>query len=245
MCIYWFIIQGGSNMTGTDLYVNKPHCTAAAQCGLFTYKSVPVIFEPPCISIEYSLMHSRGTPTVKGSFTVWICLFCITTQIRVRGGAYKSLAWPTSQCHRTESIVSLERWVCSCAELQVVSCYRGWKEACQATRTISTTSRGKLSSSFFFLQGKTPKEIYANLTETLGEHGPSYATIKNWVAQFKRGDFSTCDAPCPGWTKTVIAPEIIDQIHELILLDHWISAKSIAEQLGISHERVGSIIHED
>ena len=23
--------------------------TAAAQCGLFTYKSVPVIFEPPCI----------------------------------------------------------------------------------------------------------------------------------------------------------------------------------------------------
>ena len=24
--------------------------TAAAQCGLFTYKSVPVIFEPPCKS---------------------------------------------------------------------------------------------------------------------------------------------------------------------------------------------------
>jgi len=23
--------------------------TAAAQCGFFTYKSVPVIFEPPCI----------------------------------------------------------------------------------------------------------------------------------------------------------------------------------------------------
>jgi len=28
--------------------------TAAAQCGLFTYKSVPVIFEPPCISISDS-----------------------------------------------------------------------------------------------------------------------------------------------------------------------------------------------
>jgi len=39
--------------------------------------------------------------------------------------------------------------------------------------------------------------------------------------------------------------QIIDQIHELILEDHQISAKSIAEQLGISHERVGSIIHED
>jgi hypothetical protein len=29
------------------------------------------------------------------------------------------------------------------------------------------------------------------------------------------------------------------------LEDRWISAKSIAEQLGISRERVGSIIHED
>jgi len=43
----------------------------------------------------------------------------------------------------------------------------------------------------------------------------------------------------------VTTPEIIDQIHELILEDRLISAKSIAEQLGISHERVGSIIHED
>jgi len=98
---------------------------------------------------------------------------------------------------------------------------------------------------FFFLQGKAPKEIHAILTETLGEHAPSYATVKNWVAQFKRGDFSTCDAPRPGRSKTVTTPEIIDQIHELILQDHRISAKSIAEQLGISCERVGSIIHED
>jgi hypothetical protein len=27
-------------------------CTAAAQCGLFTHKSVPVIFEPPCILLQ-------------------------------------------------------------------------------------------------------------------------------------------------------------------------------------------------
>jgi len=40
-------------------------------------------------------------------------------------------------------------------------------------------------------------------------------------------------------------PEIIDHIHELILEDRRISSKSIAEQLGISREQVGSIIHED
>jgi len=97
----------------------------------------------------------------------------------------------------------------------------------------------------FFLQGKVPKEIHAILIETLGEHAPSYATIRNWVAQFKHGDFSTCDAPHPGWPKTVTTQEIIDQIHELILGDSWILAKSIAEQLNISCEQVGSIIHED
>jgi len=43
----------------------------------------------------------------------------------------------------------------------------------------------------------------------------------------------------------VITPEIIEKIHDLILEDSRISAKSIAEQLGISRERVASIILED
>jgi len=65
------------------------------------------------------------------------------------------------------------------------------------------------------------------------------------LAQFKRGEFSTCHAPRPGRAKTVTTPEIIDQIHELILADRQISANSIAKQLGISRGRIGSIIHED
>ena len=76
---------------------------------------------------------------------------------------------------------------------------------------------------FFFLQGKALKEIHAILNETLGEHAPLYATIKNWVAQFKCGDFSIWDVPRPGQPKTVTTPEIIDQIHELILEDRRIS----------------------
>ena len=37
---------------------------------------------------------------------------------------------------------------------------------------------------FFSLQGKALKEIHAILKETLGEHAPSYVTVKNCVAQF-------------------------------------------------------------
>jgi hypothetical protein len=53
------------------------------------------------------------------------------------------------------------------------------------------------------------------------------------VAQFKLGDFSTCDVPCPGRPKTMTTPKIIDEIHKRILKDRRISAKSIAEQFCI------------
>jgi len=143
--------------------------------------------------------------------------------------------------------VSLESGVCSCAELQDFSCYRRRKEAYQATSAISTTWRRELSSSSFFppLQGTASKEIHTILIQTLGKHAPLFATVKNWVAHFKRGDFSTCDATRPGRPKAVTISEIIDQINELIMEDRRISTKSIPEQLGISLERVGSTIHED
>jgi transposase len=72
---------------------------------------------------------------------------------------------------------------------------------------------------FYFLQGKEPKEIHAILIETFVKHAPLYATVKNWLAQFKRGNFSTCDMPCPGRQKPMTTLDINDEIHELILVD--------------------------
>jgi len=84
----------------------------------------------------------------------------------------------------------------------------------------------------FFLLGKAPKEIHTILTETLGEHAPSYATAKNWVVQVKRGDFSTFLVPRPGRPETVTTLEIKNKIQEIIQEDRRISAKTIAEHLG-------------
>jgi len=147
----------------------------------------------------------------------------LATHNQLRGGADKYLARPTSRCRRTESIVSLEREVYSCAELQVFFLLQSERKYVRR-RTRFQQHRDASSHQvffvcFIFLQGKAPQEIHAILTETLGEHAPSYATVKNWVTQFKRGDFSTCDAPRPGRPKTVTTPEIIDQIHEVILED--------------------------
>jgi hypothetical protein len=57
--------------------------------------------------------------------------------------------------------------------------------------------------------------------------------------------FSPFDAPRPWQPKTETSPDIINQIHQLIWEDWGISAKSIAERMSISRERVVSIIHED
>jgi len=121
------------------------------------YSYLPLFFSAKCFSV---MQAPSGRP--------W-------------GGADKSLARPTSRCRGTESIVSLERRVCSCAELQVFSFTEAQRKHVR-WRAISTISRRELSLSFFFLQGKTLKKIHAILTETLGEHAPSYATVKNWVA---------------------------------------------------------------
>ena len=112
-----------------------------------------VVAEPverwlPCVGLEGSCHWSVRWVSWFPFIPTYLVSWRHSTS-NLGGGADKSSARPTSRCRRTESIVSLEREVCSCAELQVFSRYRGWKEEGQATRMISTTSRGELSSSFF------------------------------------------------------------------------------------------------
>jgi len=47
--------------------------TAAAQCGLFTYKSVPVIFEPPCVIRMRQDARSSECQKSKHYLRVTIC----------------------------------------------------------------------------------------------------------------------------------------------------------------------------
>ena len=98
---------------------------------------------------------------------------------------------------------------------------------------------------FFFPARQGAKGNSRNSNRNIRKTFAIYATVKNWVAQLKSGDFSTCTAPRPGRPKTVTTPGFIHQIHELILEYRRISAKPTAEQLDISREWVGSIILED
>ena len=46
---------------------------------------------------------------------------------------------------------------------------------------------------FLYLKGKTGKEIHGELNDVYGSSAPSYAQVKFWVGEFKRGRTSLED----------------------------------------------------
>ena len=131
---------------------------------------------------------------------------CTELNNELRWGADKSLPRYTYLCRRTEPIVSQDWGICSCAELQAFLVSESERNHVR-WRARFQQHQNSIFHPFFFCKAMRLRKL---TPETLGEHALSYATVKKWVAHFKRGDFSTCDAPRPGRPKTVTTPVIID-----------------------------------
>ena len=98
---------------------------------------------------------------------------------------------------------------------------------------------------FLFLQGKGAKQIHDEMPQTMGNGGPSYATVKRWLLNFKSGHFGVESEKSSARPVFVTVPANVKNIHDTIMEDCRISAKSIAIYLRISRERVGAIIYND
>lgn len=96
----------------------------------------------------------------------------------------------------------------------------------------------------FYLKGFTPKEIKAELDAVHGVSAPAFATVYNWVNEFKRGRKSTKDEHRSGRPIEVSTPETIDKIHDMVLNDRRIKLREIVEVTGVSKGTVISILHE-
>ena len=80
---------------------------------------------------------------------------------------------------------------------------------------------------------------------TLLKDAPSYATVKSWVAEFKRDKESLEDDPRTGRPVTVTTPEIVTKIHDMVMSDRRVTVRYIASAVEISQEKVHSILMED
>jgi len=98
---------------------------------------------------------------------------------------------------------------------------------------------------FFVKEGLTPNEIHSKFIKVYGDSSPSFSTIKKWAAEFKHGRTSLEDDSREGRPKSTTPPEIIEQVHDMILDDQQMKVREIAETIGISKERVGYIFHEE
>ena len=66
-----------------------------------------------------------------------------------------------------------------------------------------------------------------------GDSSPSFSTIKKWAVEFKRGRTSLEVDPHEGYPKNATTPEIIEQVHDMVLDDRRMKARAISETIGI------------
>jgi transposase len=93
---------------------------------------------------------------------------------------------------------------------------------------------------FFVKKGLAPNEIHSKFIKVYGDSSPSFSTIKKWAAEFKCGRTSLEDdpherrPPHEGRPKSATTPEIINQVHDMVLDDWRMKVCEIAETTGIS-----------
>jgi transposase len=98
---------------------------------------------------------------------------------------------------------------------------------------------------FIVKEALTPKKVHSKFIKFYEDSYPSFSTIKKWVAEFKRGRTSIEDDRHEGRPKSATTPEIIEQVHDMLLDDRRMKVHEIAETIDISKERVGYILNEE
>ena len=97
---------------------------------------------------------------------------------------------------------------------------------------------------YLYLKGKTGKEIHSELADVYGSSAPSYAQVKFWVGEFKRGRTSLEDEARSGRQQDATDEEMCKKVRDLVFSDRQIQVKEIAQALGISHGSVSTILHD-
>ena len=95
-----------------------------------------------------------------------------------------------------------------------------------------------------YFKGLTRKEIKDKLDEVHGISAPDFATVHNWVNEFKRSRTSEKDEHRSGRPVEVTTPEMIDKIHDMVLSDRRIKVHEIIEATSISQGTVFSTLHK-
>jgi len=73
---------------------------------------------------------------------------------------------------------------------------------------------------------------------------PSMTTIRYWYNKFKRGRTSIFDEERLDHPIEVTTKNIVNKIHDIVLVDRQVKIKEIANIVKISTERIQNVLHE-
>ena len=93
-----------------------------------------------------------------------------------------------------------------------------------------------------YLKGKTYQEIQCELTNVYGSSAPSYAQVKFWVGEFKRGRTSLEDETRSERPSDATDEEMCNKVRDLVYSDRQVKVEEIVNALHIStilHDHLG------
>lgn len=95
---------------------------------------------------------------------------------------------------------------------------------------------------YLFKKGLSGKEIFDDMVNVLGTDAPSYATVKNWVAEFKRGRTSIFDEEHTGRPKSATSEENVDKVLDMVMEDRRLTVHELAQAIGIADGSIHEIL---
>lgn len=97
---------------------------------------------------------------------------------------------------------------------------------------------------YLMRKNKKGKEIHDELVNVYGVDALPFSTVQHWMKHFKAGRESFENEPSTGAPVTVTTDEFVEKVRSLVADDRRIKVREIAQEVGISKERVGFILHE-
>ena len=86
--------------------------------------------------------------------------------------------------------------------------------------------------------------VIDELNSIFGDETPSRTSVYWWSGEFNWGRSSLQDEFREGRPKSLVVPETINAVRQLILEDRYVTYREIETTLGISRTSIHSILHE-
>jgi len=87
---------------------------------------------------------------------------------------------------------------------------------------------------FLTLENVQPQQIHNRMIIVYGEDAPSYATVKRWAVEFRRGRTSLEDDPRSGRPSDAVCEENCHAVENIVLQNRRVNVHQIADSVGIS-----------